>query len=211
MEELKVLNLYASLGGNRFCWDDVANEFQIKIKVFAVEIDKNLGVLYKTRFPNDTVIMGDAHEYLLHNYSKFDFIWSSPPCPSHSKARFWRRKSTTALYPDMKLYQEILFLKYWFSGAYLVENVVPYYVPLIPAKKIGRHLFWSNFDIPESINFRKHAIMGGLRELDQWSEFHAFDFNLYRGEQRRDKVARNLVDYQLGADIFRQFLKTKNL
>lgn len=51
-------------------------------------------------------------------------------------------------FPDMKLYEEILFLKHWFKGKWVVENVVPYYIPLIKETvKIGRHLFWSNFKI----------------------------------------------------------------
>ena len=45
----------------------------------------------------------------------------------------------------MKLYQEIIFLDNWFDGKYVVENVIPYYEPLIPAKKRGRHLYWTNF------------------------------------------------------------------
>ena len=30
-----------------------------------------------------------------------------------------------------------------------MENVIPFYKPLVKAKKIGRHLFWSNFNIKE--------------------------------------------------------------
>ena len=104
---MKILNLYACLGGNRYKWNEVKND----IEVTAVEIDLELAKLYKKRFPNDKVIVADAHEYLLHNYKKFDFIWSSPPCPSHSKSRFARHKSTIPMYPDMSLYQQILLLK----------------------------------------------------------------------------------------------------
>jgi DNA (cytosine-5)-methyltransferase 1 len=68
---MRVLNLYACLGGNRLLWEDCS--------VVAVENDPELARLYKERFPNDEVIIGDAHEYLLKNYMNFDFIWSSPP------------------------------------------------------------------------------------------------------------------------------------
>jgi DNA (cytosine-5)-methyltransferase 1 len=47
----------------------------------------------------------------------------------------------------MKLYEEIIFLQHFYKGKYCIENVTPYYEPLIPAQKVGRHLFWSNFYI----------------------------------------------------------------
>ena len=34
------------------------------------------------------------------------------------------------------------------------------------------------------------------------SEFHEFDFNKYKGKQRIDKIARNLVDHAAGKTIF---------
>ena len=193
---MKILNLYACLGGNRYKWDEVAD-----IEVTAVEWDEELARLYQERFPNDKVIVVDAHQYLLDHYKEFDFIWSSPPCPTHSKARFARRETTEVKYPDMKLYEEIIFLQKWFKGKYLVENVVPYYEPLIPAKKIGRHLYWSNFYLPNTLNERKASIMEGKDEVTKWCEFHDYDFRQYKGSQRTDKIARNLVDYEAGRTI----------
>ena len=35
----------------------------------------------------------------------------------------------------MKLYEEIIFLDNYFKGKYVVENVIPYYEPLIAAQK----------------------------------------------------------------------------
>jgi len=191
---MKVLNLYACLGGNRLLWNDC--------EVTAVELDEELARLYKERFPNDTVIIADAHQYLLDHYKEFDFIWSSPPCPSHSRARFARKETTTAIYPDLKLYEEILFLDNYFNGKYVVENVIPYYEPLISAKKIGRHLYWSNFKLPNDLGERKHSIMESKDETKKWCEFHKFDFYQYKGDQRIDKIARNLVDYEAGKTIF---------
>jgi len=192
--KLRVLNLYACLGGNRLLWEDC--------EVTAVELDKELAELYKERFPNDTVIIADAHEYLLENFENFDFIWSSPPCPTHSRSRFARRNTTTPEYPDMKLYQEIIFLKKWFKGKFCVENVIPYYEPLIPAQKRGRHLYWTNFILPNDIGERSASIMEGKDEVNKWCEFHDYDFHKYKGEQRLDKIARNLVDYEAGKTIF---------
>ena len=120
---VRVLNLYACLGGNRLLWENC--------EVTAVELDTELARLYKERFPNDNVVIADAHQYLLEHYKDFDFIWSSPPCPSHSRARYWSSSNydttTEAIYPDMKLYEEILFLQHYYrTGKYVVENVIPY-------------------------------------------------------------------------------------
>ena len=204
---MKILNLYACLGGNRYKWDEVAEVAGIEIEVTAVELDPELAKMYQERFPNDKVIVADAHQYLLDHYKEFDFIWSSPPCPTHSRARFARKNTTSAEYPDMKLYAEILFLDNWFEGKYLVENVIPYYEPLIPAKKIGRHLYWSNINLPNNLNERKHAIMESENEVSKWCEFHEYDFRKYKGKQRIDKIARNLVDYEAGRTILETALK----
>ena len=193
-QPLRVLNLYACLGGNRLLWENC--------EVTAVEWDKDLAELYQERFPNDKVIVDDAHKYLLENFEKFDFIWSSPPCPTHSRSRFARRNSTTPEYPDMKLYQEIIFLNKWFKGKYCIENVIPYYDPLVPAQKRGRHLYWTNFKLPHDIGERSASIMEGKDEVNKWCEFHDYDFHKYKGKQRLDKIARNLVDYEAGKTIF---------
>lgn len=210
---MKILNLYACLGGNRYKW----NEVNPDIQVTAVELDPDLAKLYKDRFPNDTVIIADAHKFLLENYFYFDFIWSSPPCPSHSRSRFWNSKNKETgckpIYPDMKLYEEILFLEYYFNGKYCVENVIPYYQPLIPAKKRGRHLYWTNFNLPQKLSDRKISMNLRSDEVVRLSEFHDYDFFKYNGKQRRDKIARNLVDYEAGKIIFataNNIIQTKN-
>lgn len=195
---MKILNLYACLGGNRYKWGD-------EHEIIAVELDSLLAQLYQERFPNDTVIVGDAHQYLLDHYKEFDFIWSSPPCPSHSRARYWNSSNydtnTEPIYPEMNLYQEIIFLEHYFKGKWLVENVIPYYQPLIQANKRGRHLYWCNFKLPNDLGERKIKIGSGINEVKRLSEFHDYDFSKYKGEQRIDKIARNLVDYEAGKTI----------
>ena len=197
---MKILNLYACLGGNRYKWDEVTD-----IEVTAVELDPECARLYQERFPKDKVVVADAHQYLLDHFRKFDFIWTSPPCPSHSRAAFGSRKSTKAahkpIYPDMKLYQEIIFLKHYFDGKYVVENVVPYYEPLIYGNKRGRHIYWSNFNLPNILSNRKSVSMESVNEIDQWCEFHKYDFRKYIGKQTVQKIARNLVDYEAGKTI----------
>jgi len=202
MKKFKVLNLYACLGGNRYKWDEVAQQAGIQLVVTAVELDPELAKLYQERFPNDKVIVADAHQYLLDHYQEFDFIWSSPPCPTHSRARFARRNTTASAYPDMKLYEEIIFLKHNFNGKYCIENVVPYYQPLIAAQKRGRHLYWSNYKLPNMLSIRNNNIMESDNEVKKWCKFHEFDFYKYKGKQRTDKIARNLVDYEAGRTIF---------
>lgn len=197
---MKILNLYACLGGNRYKWDEVADNLEIT----AVEYDPELAKLYQERFPNDTVIVADAHQYLLDHYKEFDFIWASPPCPTHSRVRV-SQKNTESFehkYPDMKLYEEIIFLDNFFDGKYCIENVIPYYEPLIPAKKRGRHLYWTNFNLPQDLGERPSVGIGfGNDEVSKLSEFHEYDFKKYKGDQRRDKIARNLVDYEAGKTI----------
>ena len=196
---MKILNLYACLGGNRYKWNEVKND----IEVTAVELDPECARLYKERFPNDTVIVADAHQYLLDYYKEFNFIWASPPCPTHSRLVTSLKSRTKMKYPDMKLYQEIIFLDNFFDGKYVVENVVPFYPPLIPAKKRGRHLYWTNFNLPNSINERHNPDFTRVKNhIEVMSKFHDYDFTKYKGEQKRKKIANNLVDYEAGKTIF---------
>lgn len=198
----RVLNLYACLGGNRYKWDEVAKEANIKLEVTAVEWDEELAKLYQERFPNDKVIVANAHQYLLDHYKEFDFIWSSPPCPSHSRLVFTNKNKIPMKYPEMSLYQEVIFLDNFFEGKYVVENVIPYYEPLIPAKKRHRHLYWCNFNLPNVLSNREARISAGLQEVKKLCKFHDFDFYRYKGKQPTNKIARNLVDYEAGRTIF---------
>jgi len=98
------LNLYAGIGGNRKLWGGA-------YEVVAVEHDHNIAKIYKDFFPDDEVIVADAHKYLEEHFEEYDFIWSSPPCPSHSHIRkelaVEQRKQNKAIFPDMQLYEEI--------------------------------------------------------------------------------------------------------
>ena len=135
---MKILNLYAGIGGNRHLWGE-------EHEITAVEINSEIAGIYKSKFPNDNVIVTDAHFYLLEHYKEFDFIWSSPPCPSHSKLCY---SQNTKQYIDVTLYQQIILLKSWFKGKWVIENVIPYYDYLVsPSFIIGRHPFWSNFNV----------------------------------------------------------------
>ena len=142
---MKILNCYSGIGGNRKLWGDDHD-------ITAVEFDPKIAAIYQDLFPNDTVIVGDAHEYLLEHYQEFDFIWCSPPCPTHSILNYSLNAKGYIRYPDMKLYQEIILLKTFFKGKYSIENVKSYYAPLIQPQISGRHYYWANFNIPSLPN-----------------------------------------------------------
>lgn len=192
---MKILNLYAGIGGNRKLWEDV--------EVTAVEFNPEIAAIYQEYFPDDTVIVADAHEYLLAHYKEFDFIWSSPPCQTHSRARFWGSKGGTCevKYPDAKLWQEIIFLKNFATCPYVVENVIPYYpVFIAPVIELERHLFWSNWQIkPIPLNnvFRDHQRITGKTIL--------YDFNISNTVlPNKTQILRNLVSPEIGLAILDQ-------
>ena len=196
---MKVLNLYAGIGGNRKLWDNC--------QVTAVEYTQKIADVYKAQHPDDKVVVADAHQYLLENYSSFDFIWSSPPCQSHSKMMKGGRNRKPR-YPDMKLYEEILFLQHNYKGLWLVENVVPYYKPLVsPTKQVGRHLFWSNFDfdveeVKSPDNFINMTTVEGSKKLKDWLGIQYEGNIYYEGNHCPAQVLRNAVHPLVGKQIF---------
>jgi len=195
---LNTLNSYAGLGGNREKWPS-------HVRVTAVEMDPKIAKVYSDHHPNDIMIVGDAHQYLLDHYKEFDFIWSSPPCQSHSRmGRSGRNKKPR--YPDFRLYEEIQFLKSNFDGKWVVENVTPYYKPLYEPTKVGRHLFWSNFAIgdvhvPEFKNFINRQNLTAKKELQEWLGIH-YDENIYYGNNHcPTQILRNCVHPDVGLQI----------
>lgn len=198
---MKILNLYAGIGGNRKLWGD-------SHEITAVEYDEPTADIYKNMFPNDTVIIDDAHKYLIEHYSEFDFIWSSPPCPTHS------RLNTTMVgcgkspvYPDMALYQEIIFLNQWFNGLWVIENVIPYYEPLIPAKKVDRHLWWSNFYISNFTPSKKPP--HETATVKQLEDFYGYDLSCMEKSAKNSKLKmlRNCVHPETGVHIINCAMK----
>ncbi len=196
---MKILNLYAGIGGNRKLWGEGH-------EITAIEFDENIAKIYKDLYPKDNVIVTDAHQFLLENFMNYDFIWASPPCQSHSSFRqniCVRFRGTEPVYPDMKLYQEIIFLQHNFKGKFVVENVKPYYETLIkPNIELERHLFWSNFEIKD-MKFEKTNIRTAqIKDLEQQ---HGFDLSNYKLSNKR-QVLRNCVNPKLGKHIFDNYL-----
>lgn len=198
---MKILNLYAGVGGNRMYWGD-------EHEITAVELNPSIAACYADLYPRDKVIVGDAHEYLLNHYKEFDFIWSSPPCQSHSDIRRMGAQigRYDAVFPDAKLWQEIVFLTHFFKKDWVIENVVPYYKPFIqPAFTLGSHLYWSNkmvFDYGAS-KFRAHKLGN-----DALQDIKKIDLTGYKFEGiDKRQVLRNMVEPDDGLYIFQQLTK----
>lgn len=192
---MKVLNLYAGIGGNRKLWEDV--------EVTAVENKQYIADVYQTLFPNDTVVIADAHQYLLDHFQEYDFIWSSPPCPTHSKLSTGLAGWGVYRYPDMKLYEEIIFLQTFYKGNWVIENVIPYYKPLImPVVELDRHLLWSNRHISKTRSGRSYK--GQISNATKEALEASHNIQLPLGVKDSRKLLRNAVDPQLGLHIFNQ-------
>jgi DNA (cytosine-5)-methyltransferase 1 len=199
---LKILNLYAGIGGNRKLWDG-------DIEVTAIEYDPIIAKIYEWFFPNDKVIVTDAHEYLLQHYNEFDFIWSSPPCPSHSKVRFVNQNQNKPIYPQMELYQEILFLKGYFKGEWVVENVISWYYPLIKPYEIGSHYYWSSFPITNVGKLDDNGRgMGKDESLENLYKLKGFNLSKFEGIDKM-KTIRNCVEPHIALHIFKMAFKSK--
>lgn len=212
---IKILNLYAGIGGNRKLWDG-------DIEVTAIENNPEIAKIYMKFFPKDFVMITDAHEYLLNNYMNFDFIWSSPPCPTHSGVNFFLNAQGIIRYPDMSLWQEIIFLKHFFKGKFVVENVESYYKPLEECFNIDRHYFWANFNISpwkdlekkklklSILNTRASTRRKSSEVIETLQKFHGFDLSDYKIKDKR-KLLANCVKPELGLHIFKCAFKESQL
>lgn len=207
---MKILNLYAGIGGNRKLWEGH--------EITAVENNPAIAFVYRQLFPNDNCIIADAHEYLLEHYQEYDFIWSSPPCPTHSKARYglgFHGGKVDAVYPDMRLYQEIILLKHHFKGKYCIENVMAYYKPLIEPIKLGRHWFWTNFPISEiklppshvsqqSKKYSKSPVR--IFKASDYEKRLGYDLSKYN-IRNKSLLLRNCVEPELGKHVLENLLR----
>ena len=192
---MKILNLYAGIGGNRKLWGD-------EHEVTAVEMNPEIAKIYQKFFPKDKVIVGDAHQYLQEHYSEFDFIWSSPPCPTHTRFNNLKKeqidKGFKPKFPDMQLYEEIIFLFQYFKGKFVVENVKSYYEPLIKPFDIDNHYFWSNFPLT---SLKK--VDRGIRTqtIEEKEKSRGFKLPLELTKKFKEKVLNNCVFPEVGKHI----------
>ena len=209
LRRIKVLNLYAGIGGNRWLWPG-------SLDVTAVEHNPKVAAEYMKNFPLDHVIIGDAHYYLLKHYREFDIIWSSPPCQSHSKMNYVIPKKR---FPDLSLYQEILFLRSFYNGKFVVENVRPYYTPLVKEDHIlCRHLFWTNVSkltpvtLPEFPPEYRGALKGinvmPRKVICDWLGIRPGENTIYLSGKSSTQVYRNCVHPVLGLSIMNDILES---
>lgn len=199
---MKVLNLYAGIGGNRKLWKDV--------EVTAVENDPLIASVYATNYPQDKVIVGDAKEYLLKHFQEFDFIWASPPCPTHSRFRtLWKangkleNKTSGSSYklPDMDLYSIIIFLQHFYNGNWIVENVISYYKPLILPYEVDNHYFWSN-----KILIKTKKVSRAITEQDLVLKSKLIDMplpNIKKSKRYIRGLLNNCVRPEIGLHVFK--------
>jgi len=204
-KRLKVLNGWGGLGGNRKLWQNV--------DVTAVEINSEIAKIYQDLYPQDTVIVGDAHQYLLEHFKEFDFIWQSPECQTHSQIRFnlgVRNRPTKPVYPDMRLYQEVILLQTHLfdrpETKWVIENTVAYYEPLIKPQLVGSHFFWSNFSISNfKLKNREHR-SGTVETLTELKGIDISEFEITGKRQ----LLRNCVEPELGLHVFKSaFIQTQ--
>ena len=180
------------------------------VDVTAVEINPKIAVIYQDFFPKDKVIVADAHQYLLDHFKEYDFIWSSPPCPTHSVTNHFLHSQGNVRYPDMELWQEIVFLQKWFKGKWCVENVKSYYPPLWPPTELDRHYFWSNFfirDFKVERNFNICKARASTRknqeeDVKELESFHKIKIPMDAKNQRL--LLRNCVYPPLGLHILNE-------
>lgn len=185
VREMKILNLYAGVGGNRTYWSDH--------EVTAVDNSKKVCSVYKERFYEDEVVHSDAKEFLERHYDEFDFIWASPPCVSHTQlARFHRPRL-----PDFELYEIIIFLREHYCGLWCVENVKPYYKQLIPAEERGRHLLWLNYWLPE-FNVPEIPFTD---DLERYEEYYQFALPEKWTHKQKRTAYRNLTHPRIGLEV----------
>lgn len=201
---MKILNLFAGLGGNRIAWGK-------KHQVTAVESNQQVAYIYQLKFPNDIVIIGDAYDYLKEHFPFFDLIWLSPPCKSHTKLvkfsiqrKFEKGYAEKLKFPDFKLYEVIVFLDENYKGLWIVENVKPYYKPLIkPTVELGRHYLWTNIQIkPKKFDIKEY-----FTDIENTAKVKQVDLKFMKQFKsphfRLDGILRDMVNPEIAKYIMK--------
>lgn len=164
--------------------------------------------------PEDKVIVTDSFKYFQDHHEEFEIATFSPNCQSHSRMVKATRHNVNRI-PDMTgLYGLIIFLQNFYKGDWVVENVVPFYKPLIePTLRVGRHLFWSNKplfgieDIKRPSGFINKSTKKGADELKTWLGLDFEGYVYYKGNHCPAQTLRNCVHPYLGKQIIEQLSK----
>ncbi|MDR1361384.1 MAG: DNA cytosine methyltransferase [Rickettsiales bacterium] len=224
-----MLVLFAGIGG--WCekldlsgWD-----------VVSIENDPAIAECYADRYPNHTVIVGDAMAYLRDNWKTYqgkeNIIQASPPCQTHSRLRYQlgvrNKKNSKAKeheFIDPMLIQLLIFMMTLPSNnppTWIIENVNPYYdrfvrfAPLF-LRKIGRHYVWTNADIPLLIppppKSNKISPNRGIKNIDYYSikrvkDDTGFDLSNWPKIKNKRQVLRNMFEPELSEYLFNLITK----
>lgn len=203
---MNILNLYAGVGGNARRWG-------LEHTIHAVERDQRIADIYVENLPHHNVFVRDANDFLYQNGADYDFIWSSPPCQSHTQmVKATGRKSQHGRIVDMTLYQQIIWLQHFCKDVlWVVENVKPYYGILRPkgvyVAEVGRHVFWSNFylgeirDVPRPPGFINKGTLADMRVLQEWLGINYEKPVLYENNHCPVQILRNAVHPDIGLQI----------
>lgn len=198
---MRILNLYAGIGGNRAQWGD-------EHEVTAVEYDPAIAAAYAQLWPNDRLLVTDAHQYLIEHHDEFDFVWSSPPCQSHTRMQnlLVGGKGHAPKYVDPTLFQQIIFMQHWSPTPYVIENVIPYYSGTLPgAQEIGdRHLYWASFDIPPLPAVKVEENLRAI-QIPELQKLRGINLDGIKLKNKR-QVLRNCVSPAVGKHILDAFL-----
>jgi len=196
---MKILNGYSGIGGNMALWSDEHD-------ITCVEKNQEIADINKMNFPYANVVVDDVMEWFKTRRNDFDFNWFSPPCQSHSKMVKATRHDVVD-YINLSLWQLIIFCKHFVKGLWVVENVKPYYDPLIkPTAIIGRHYFWANFTITP---FRSENVKGFItnetpNEIQMMKDWLGIQYDgnvYYENNHSPAQVLRNAVDPKIGLHV----------
>lgn len=205
---MKILNLYAGLGGNRTLWSRIYS-------ITAVENNDRRAEIYAKRFPNDEIIVRDVKEFLYTtDLTQFDLIWLSPPCKTHSQMnRFHKGR------PKIPRLDEIFGVQIWlerlvkYPGHWVMENVYPEYgiQNLVGCfiVTLDKNVFWSSFPIDRK-RFRPikpgHGSLNNSTTMREEREKLIQNFMLTDIEDMISlEEIRNCVDPRIGKYVLEQF------
>jgi len=197
-----LLDLFAGVGGTALGIQNFLEDRNITYSYYAVEYDNEIIKAHELFRPQSIVIEADAYIIVYSDLREYAFIWASPPCQSHSQCNmFWDRRN-----PDMRLWDLINYFKE-LSKPFIVENVKPYYKPLIkPTLKIRRHYFWSNLPL-EPFEFEKSPKGFTRMSIEDWRIYHNVPkeaITHIRDLKRRRQILRNMVHWSISYNLFKQ-------
>jgi DNA (cytosine-5)-methyltransferase 1 len=208
MEKKTLYNGCAGFGANTHLLN------RKEVDVTHTEMFQDIANVNRLLHPDDEVIVADTFQHFQENHEKYNFAWFSVNCQGHSKMVKATRHNVNKIPPVTELYGLIIFLTHFYKGDWVVENVVPFYKPLIePTLRVGRHLFWSNKplfgieDVKRPTGFINKATKKGADELKKWLGLEFEWYVYYKGNHCPAQTLRNCVHPKLGVQIFNQLLK----